>query len=704
MRWVLPCPKGCEAPLSSEIRALGIEVVDVRPTMVVARATLPGGYRMCLWSRIASRVLLPLVVFDAENDDVLYDTLRAVPWWDHFDPSKTFAIGSSKAPRSDVPAHFWVQRAKDAIVDAFRDRQGRRPSVDKKSPDLRFHLHIGEREHELSLDFSGDGLHRRGYRRGGGRAPLKENLAAAILHLAGWPGACKRGVALVDPTCGSGTFLAEAALIATETAPGLFRDRFGFERWRKHDSRAFSAELAAAEAARRSDCPVRIHGFDPSTKALEEAHRNLVAAGVEQHVSLACRRLEELSKPEPEGIVVCNPPYGHRLGDEGTLFLFYRSLGDVLKRSFDGWTAFVFAAHGSQLKSLGLRPSKRTVLFNGAIECRLLEIPIVGTPVGDHGAPGWRKPSDKAVMFVNRVKKNRKKWERWAKRNEVEAYRLYDADIPEFGVAVDRYGRKAVVHVYASRAAADDSGAKRRLEDVLMTLPEALDITSSDLIVKVRRRHEQGDQYARLADEGGEMIIREGGLRFVVNLQDRIDTGLFLDHRKVRAHAKERCAGKRVLNLFAYTCSVSVAAAVGGASTTTSVDLSKTYLDWGRRNFSENRLDPNRHRFVREDAMRWIRRDRATYDWIFINPPTFSRSKATKRDFSIHHDHTALLEGAMRLLEPHGELLFTCHAKSFRLAPSLVERFVVEECARTFVPKDFARSPFEAYRLRLRSD
>ncbi|MCZ6805795.1 MAG: bifunctional 23S rRNA (guanine(2069)-N(7))-methyltransferase RlmK/23S rRNA (guanine(2445)-N(2))-methyltransferase RlmL [Deltaproteobacteria bacterium] len=702
MRWVLPCPKGCEEALAEEVRALDVEVTVVRPTAVHVVGTLQEGYRLCLWSRVASRVLLPLVSFEGEDDTALYETLRSIPWWEHFNSKQTFAIGSSQAPRSSVPSHYWVQRAKDAIVDAFRDHAGSRPSVDKKSPAVRFHLHIGKGAHELALDFSGEGLHRRGYRQSGGKAPLKENLAAAILYLAGWPEAASRGLSLVDPTCGSGTFLIEAALIATDCAPGLLREHFGFESWLNHDEGLFQQERREALAARKAECAAPIFGFDASSKALSYVQENLRAAGVEQYVSLARKALTEVRRPSDHGIVVCNPPYGHRLGDESTLFLFYQSLGDTLKKAFDGWTAYVFAAQQGNLKYLGLRPSRRHILFNGAIECRLLEIPIVGTRNGDKQAPGWRKPSDKAEMFVNRIKKNRKKWERWAKRNDLECYRLYDADIPEYNVAVDRYQAKAVVHIYQRSHEVEDDLAKRRIQDVLLTLPEALGISSDDLFVKVRHRHDQGDQYARLARQETELTVAEEGLRFVVNLEDRIDTGLFLDHRKVRSYARERCRGKRMLNLFAYTCSVSVAAAVGGAKQTTSVDLSNTYLDWGRRNFGANDLDPSKYRFFQSDAMRWIAKRGETYDWVFINPPTFSRSKKTKGDFNIHQDHARLIEQAMRSLSKGGELLFTTHAQSFRLDKRLKERFAVQNSAKLFVPNDFARSPFEAFRIRHR--
>ncbi len=683
--------------LADEVRRLSVDVEEVGETAVHAAGPLRDGYRLCLWSRVASRVLLPLAEVDAEDDSALYDELSKVAWWEHFDASKTFAIGNSQTVKSSFPAHFWVQRAKDAIVDAFRAEIGERPSVRKDDPDVPLHLHLGEQRHSLSLDFSG-ALHRRGYRKEGGQAPIKENLAAAILYLAGWPKAAREGLPLVDPTCGAGTFLIEAAWMATNRAPGLSRERFGFERWLGHDAALFEAEREAAFAELQAEAPSAIVGSDASREVLEKAQQNLRAAGVERLVTLREEEVSNAVKPAAKGVLVCNPPHGHRLGDQATLFLFYQALGDTLKRGFDGWTAYVFAAHGGSLKHLGLRPTSRHVLYNGAVECRLLEIPVRGKASdSETAAPAWRKPSDKASMFANRMRKNAKKWRRWAKREGLDAYRLYDADIPEYDVAVDQYPGKVVVHVFQKEQEVRDGRVQQKLQDVLLTLPDALGVAPTDVVVKVRRKHDQGDQYARVSEEAGERVVHEGELRFVVNLEERIDTGLFLDHRLVRRYAHERCDGKRVLNLFAYTCSVSVAAAAGGARVTTSVDLSNTYLEWGRDNFRQNGLDPDAHRFVRRDAMRFIAKDRGVYDWAFINPPTFSRSKMGT--FNIHKDHGTLLGDAMARLARGGELLFTTHARRFELGAAISGRFEVRDLTRTLVPADFVRYPFRAFAL-----
>ncbi len=700
LRWVLPCPRGTESVLTDELHGMAIEDTRITATAVHASASLREGYRMAIGSRVASRLLLPLVRWTGPGDEPLYEALRRVPWWEHFDAGSTFAIGHSQEARLSSPGHYWVQRSKDAIVDAFREHSGDRPSVDKKDPQIRFHLHIEAEGGSFALDFSGSG-HRRGYRHAPGSAPLKENLAAAILYLAGWPAAAKAGLPLVDPTCGSGTFLIEAALMATETAPGLLRKSFGFEHWRLHHPLLFEEERGRAVAHRRQNSPAPIFGYDASATALSFACENLKQAALSHVVGLREARIEQIERPAERGVLVCNPPYGHRLGDDSTLFLFYQSLGDTLKRNFGGWNAFIFAANNQNLKHVGLRPTKRHLLYNGSIECRLLEIPIREGSKAD--SPAWRKPSPEAQMFANRIKKNRKKWERWAGRQGIECYRLYDEDIPEYKVAVDRYANQVLVHVRARSRDGLSELEQRRIQDVLLVLPEQLGVGREDVIVKARHRHGEGDQYLRLSDEGEERMVREGDLRFWVNLHDRIDTGLFLDHRKVRARAFAQSRGKRTLNLFAYTCSVSLAAAVGGATETTSVDLSNTYLDWGRRNFELNDLSPGQHRFFRADAVRWMSKARGSYDWIFINPPTFSRSKKTKGDFNIHQHHGRLLEDAMARLSRGGELLFTTHAREFRLSEKLRERFVVREEGGALVPEDFVRTPFRAFSLRHRS-
>lgn len=695
LRWVLPCPRGTEEVLSREVRSLGLPEPAIQPTAVQVSATLRQGYRLCLWSRIASRVLLPLARWSGKTDTELYDALRSIAWWEHFEVGTTFAIGHSQAAGMTTPSHYWVQRSKDAIADAFRDRFSKRPNVDKREPDIRFHLHVGHQEHELALDFSG--TRRRWYRTSTGIAPIKENLAAAILELAGWPEQVERQGTLLDPTCGSGTFLIEAAMIATRTAPGLLRSGFGFEQWLQHDESAFQAERAAAVEARRGKTNAIVIGYDASAAALDLARANLESAGLDSAVKLAKRRISEIRRPADRGTLVCNPPYGHRLGDEATLFLFYQALGDALKRSFNGWNAFVFAAQNDNLKHIGLRPTKRRILYNGGIECRLLEFPIRGERNDARTRPAWRKPSKNAEMFRNRIRKNRKKWERWARRERMDCYRLYDGDIPEYAVAVDRYGPRVLVHLYSRSPV--DRAEPTRIQDVLLTLPSELGVAPDDLVIKSRHKHEEGDQYARLADEGEELIVNEGALRFIVNLRDRIDTGLFLDHRKVRSYATKRCAGKRVLNLFSYTCSVSVAAAGGGAQETTNVDLSSSYLDWGRRNFQRNDIQLDAHRFIRGDVPRWITRHRDVYDWIFVNPPTFSRSKQSGGDFNIHQHHPGLIERAMSRLTPDGELLFTTHARDFRLDRTIRRRYRVEDSTKRFVPPDFTRSAFRAFRI-----
>ncbi|HJK92667.1 MAG: bifunctional 23S rRNA (guanine(2069)-N(7))-methyltransferase RlmK/23S rRNA (guanine(2445)-N(2))-methyltransferase RlmL, partial [Myxococcales bacterium] len=541
----------------------------------------------------------------------------------------------------------------------------------------------------------------------GAAAPLRESLAAAILRLAGW----RPGEPLVDPMCGSGTFLAEAAGRVRDVAPGLSRRLGG---WKGHEGAAWSALVR--DARDRKDAaalrPLQLHGRDADPEAVAMAREALLRAGFPD-LPVQVQALEDQAAPEgPPGHVLVNPPYGERLGARGELVFLYARLGDVLKRRFPGWTAHVLAGEPDLLKHVGLRADAKRTLFNGPLEARLAtyRIHARAPESAPEEGPGWRKASEESQAFANRVKKNRTRLGRWAKRHGIHVWRVYDADIPEFNVAVDLYeGVGVVVQEYARPKKVDPMVADRRLRDVMLRVPELLDVDEKDVHLRVRAKQGAG-QYGKRADEGERHEVIEAGLRFGVNLTDYLDTGLFADQRELRARAAEAAGerggeeggGARFLNLFAYTCSASVHAAARGASTT-SVDLSRTYLDWGEESFRRNGLDPAAHAFVRADVERFLADvGSARWDVIYLNPPSFSRSKAMEGDFVVARDHGPLIEAAMKALAPGGVLFFSTHARGFRLDDALERRFDVRDIGREVVPRDFQRSPFRAYALRAR--
>jgi 23S rRNA (guanine2445-N2)-methyltransferase / 23S rRNA (guanine2069-N7)-methyltransferase len=611
------------------------------------------------------------------------------------DPARTLAVDVAGKNSPAGPGHFLALKAKDAVVDRVRDAEGRRPDVDTADPDLRIHLHVRGARVTVAIDLAGRGLHRRGIGRAGGDAPLKENLAAAILRIAGWQH--RHGeLPLFDPMCGSATLLLEAAWIALDVAPGLTRGRIGAEGWRGHDGPSWmrlcidAAERRRSAAARRP----RIFGCDASERTLAGAAENLRRAGLEQVVRLERRELREAEPPvEGAGLVVTNPPYGARLGEAGELGPLYELLGDRLKQRFPGWTAWVLCGSPALAKRIGLRPSSRHVLYNGPLETRLVEVAISTAAAGD--GPGWRKPGDEATGFRTRLRRNLKRLGGAARREGLGCYRVYDADLPAYNLAVDWYDGKVRVEEYARPKRVRESDADRRLRDALLVVAEVLEVDRADVSLRVRARRAPGEQHRSRGDAGRLHPVREGSLRFLVNLDDYLDTGLFLDDRLLRRRLLESSRDRDVLDLFAYTCTASAAAAVGGARSTTSVDLSQRYLAWGRQNFALNGVELAGHRFERADALRWIDdpRRRGRYDLVFLAPPTHSTSRRMQSDFDVQRDHADLLARTARLLTPGGEILFSTNLRGFELVDPPPAPLAAREISAEITPFDFATRP-----------
>lgn len=689
-----PCPRGLESVLFQELTDLGAAAPVESRAGVAFQGPLTIGYRACLWSRVASRVLLTLSRFQAADADALHARVEQICWEDHVAPDGTIAVQAVCGPGTIIDhSGYAALKVKDAIVDRLRSRYGVRPSVDTHQPDLRVHLHLHGELATISVDLSGEPLHRRCYRVDGGSAPLKENLAAGLLGLAGWPLLAAQGHPFLDPMCGSGTLVIEAAQMAADLAPGLHRP-FGLLRWRGHDPAAWELlQREAAERAEQGHTQVRsaIIGFDADATAVGRARENARRAGVGELVRLEQRDIVRLSSTDPPvqpGLLLVNPPYGKRIGEEAALIPLYIALGDLLKRRFTGWSAHLLSGDRELTAHLGLRARKRYVVFNGPIECRLLHYPILGQP----SSPG--RSMSGAEDFKNRLRKNQSRLGRWAQRAGVTCYRVYDADIPEYAVAVDRYHDWIHVQEYAPPAKVDRRTARRRLRQVLATIPEVMNISPQDVFLKVRRRQRGEAQYDKLSSSGDMRQVSEGPYRFLVNLRDHLDTMLFIEQRLSRTRIGELSEGQRFLNLFCYTGAATVYAAGGGARETVSVDLSSTYIDWARRNLELNALWSRRHRLVCADCVEWIKQERARYGLIYLNPPTFSRSKVMNGTLDILRDHAWLLRAASRLLAPSGLLLFATGALRFELDAAALPELEVEEISHRMLPPDFARTPW----------
>jgi 23S rRNA (guanine2445-N2)-methyltransferase / 23S rRNA (guanine2069-N7)-methyltransferase len=723
------CPLGLEPLLAEELR--GLDAAEVKETRagVAFAGELALGYRACLWSRLASRVLLPLASFEAASPEALYDGVHKINWARHLGADGTLAVDANVWDSAITHSRYAALKIKDAIVDQFRESTGQRPSVDTARPDVRVNLHLDRNVATLSLDLAGESLHRRGYRTEAGEAPIKENLAAAILLRAGWPSIAAGGDAhgrasptwggehrtpgprgsasgprgtLVDLMCGSGTFLIEAAMIAADIAPGSLRPYFGFLRWKKHDAAAWQALLTEARM-RREDGLSRlppIRGYDADARVVRAARDNVQRAGLEGHIVVAQRELHACAaEPTAPGLVIVNPPYGERLGESPELPALYRELGTQLKTHFRGWRAAVFTGNPELGKAIGIRAHRMHTLWNGAIECKLLHFEVAEQwfmrSRGELPAP--EKLSAGAEMFANRLRKDLKHFGRWARRQEISCYRLYDADLHEYNVAIDVYDSdKRYVHVqeYEAPETVDPKEARERLAEALVVIPQVVEIPREQMFFKLRRRQKGGAQYEKLAATGEFHEVREGPCRLLVNFTDYLDTGLFLDHRATRAMLGALAKSKRFLNLFCYTASATVHAGLGGAASTTSVDMSNTYLDWAERNFALNGLTGRAHELIQADVLKWLKASRGRrYGLIFLDPPTFSRSKRMENTLDVQRDHVELIHDAAALLDPDGVLVFSTNLRRFRLDREGLAGLTVEDITHRTIPEDFKRNP-----------
>lgn len=704
-QYVAVVPRGLEPVLVDELAALGILTSHTERGAVRFEADLEQAYGVLMWSRVASRVLHPLATFEESSFEALDACVASIPWLEHVRADGTLAVDVVAASGIDVHTRYAAQRTKDVICDGIRHARGVRPSVDTESPDIRVHVHLGHETSTLAIDLAGGSLHRRGYRIRGALAPVKENLAAGIVSLSGFARRVPEGLGLVDPMCGSGTLLAEAALIAADVAPGLLRVDHPVARWLGHDAGMFArVRREADERSRAGRAALRATfvGYDASEVALESTSRAFRDLGLGRHLRVERRAIEDAHAPagEAPGTLIVNPPYGERLGAESELAMVYEALGDTMRRRFPGYDAWVLTGSPVLAKRIGLKATAKIQLWNGPIECRLLHFPI-STEIPT-SVPAFRRIHEEAQAFDNRLRKNEKLVGKRAAREGLEVFRVYDADIPEYNVAVDRYADHVVVQEYAAPWSIDPDIAARRLRDVLAVVGDVLEVPRSRLHLAVRKRQQSGAQYERRDDEGTAIIVREGECVFEVRFDERLDTGLFPDHRLLRAQIGAAAKDGDLLNLFAYTCTASVVAAKAGARSTTSVDLSQTYLAWGERNFGLNHLGLRHNELVRADCMRFLDEDTSTFDVVFANPPSYSRSHRMNEDFSVIRDQVRLLEGVMRRTRRTGFAFFSTHARGFSLDASLRDRFIVEDLSPRSVPFDFKRSPHQAFSLRHR--
>ncbi|QBJ62965.1 bifunctional 23S rRNA (guanine(2069)-N(7))-methyltransferase RlmK/23S rRNA (guanine(2445)-N(2))-methyltransferase RlmL [Pseudoalteromonas sp. DL-6] len=664
MQFIALTSIGIENLLVDELTELGATVSKQTVGSVRFEADSLLAQKVCLSTRFATRVLMLIEEKEGVNDkDSLYKFARLQPWQEWFGPTQTFAVDFNGTNDSLKNTQFSGLVIKDAIVDYFNDLFEQRPNVDKQDANVRVVARLNRHGVSLYIDYSGPRLSERGYRQGQGKAPIKEHLAAAIIKRSGWLENVNQP--LFDPCCGAGTILIEAAGMARNEAPGLFREGFAFERLPSFRVAKFK-ELKEQLLANITDPKLWLIGHDYDAQVLDKAITNAKRAELDTVIKFKQSDATKLtSVAKLPGVVISNLPYGERIGSMAELVNLHRSLGVGFKKHFNHWKLALLGMDESLFKLLKLVKQKRYKFKNGPLDVELnlyqLDDKQVSLTTDDKPALNF----EGSMAFANRLKKNKQGLKNWLKQNQVHAYRVYDADIPEYNVAVDIYDDSAVIFEYAAPKEIDEKTSEKRLQDVISLTAQQLDIAPENIAVKVRKKQKGEEQYTPMAKQNRTMVVEEFGAKFKVNLFDYLDTGLFLDHRLARRYIQENAKDKRFLNLFAYTGTASVHAAIGGAKAITTVDLSKTYLKWGQDNFALNDISNTRYRFEQADCLKWLEHAQGQYDLIFLDPPTFSNSKRMKDAFDVQNDHIKLLTWVKKILSPSGTLIFSNNKRGF---------------------------------------
>jgi 23S rRNA (guanine2445-N2)-methyltransferase / 23S rRNA (guanine2069-N7)-methyltransferase len=687
--------KGLDGLLLEEISQLCPNLAPKsKPGQVLFSGELEDAYRVCLWSRLANRVMVKLAEGEVNEADDVYKITDQVNWPSQFSVNDTFMVDFTGTNRSINNTQFGGLKVKDAIVDQFSTFFDERPSVSKLSPDIKIQARMWRSVLGIYIDLSGQSLHQRHYRLQAGPAPVKEHLACAMLIRSGWTK--DKTKPLFDPMCGAATIAIEAAMIALNIAPGLKRDKWGFDAWKQHQADTWSELQADAEQHRltheenaSNQVTGKIIASDIDPNMIRVAQQNIRTAGVENHVELV---LQDATKAKMDdltpGYIVSNPPYGERLSEIKQLLPVFQGWGVHLKQQFKDWRVSLLCSERSLLKELKLSAHKDYKLMNGKLECQLVNYIL------DERNCQIREIKPLENDFINRFKKNQIKTKKWLKSQNTNCFRMYDADLPEYNVAIDHYAGHLVVQEYAAPKDVPEHKAKRRIQDVMNSLVQVTGIDPDKIILKVREQQKGKNQYQRVAKRQEKIEVFENGAKFLVNLYDYLDTGLFLDHRITRQFVQQKSKDKDVLNLFAYTGSVSVHAALGKARSVTTVDMSNTYIDWAKENFNVNNL-AGAYEFIQADCLTWLKQHNAKYDLIFIDPPSFSNSKRMDGTWDVQRDHVNLIRDALACLREEGEIIFSNNLRQFNLDQNAIENLglTVTSLSKQTLPEDFKRNP-----------
>ena len=714
-RFFVTCPSGFEYQLVKELKNITPYLhIEQKQGGAEFTGSFSDGLKICLWSRIAGKALLALEDFNPHDEKEIYERAKRIKWSDFFYKEKTIAVDTTLLSKKFTNSSYLSLLVKDGISDHFRTISGSRPNVDKQDADIRINLFVSKNSATISLDISGGSLHQRGYRRKGAVAPLKENLAAALLERAGWNEMVLQKnmeqlkgdngkPAFVDPMCGSGTFLIEAAMIASNTAPGLLRKNFSFQHLRQFKNEEWKALINEANRVKDIGAlsPVRIFGFDIDGEAIRISKENIRSAGFSSCIDVKKTNIADiekhLDKNQKAGLVAINLPYGKRLGSDEDLSPLYQLAGEKIKENFEGYKVIALSGDEELSRNLGMKPLQVNTVYNGSIKS-VSTIFSIDSRYREKSSFNENEKTETPAsvyfseMLANRLKKNIKALKKWKTKENITCYRIYDADIPEYSASIDLYEDKFLyIQEYAPPAEIPLQKSERRLKELIYTTQNITGINYKDINVRQKKKQKKGEQYKKRGDEGVFDIVKEGGLSFYVNFHDYLDTGIFLDHRIIRKMIRELSAGKKMLNLFSYTGTASIYATAGSALSTTSVDTNPTYCNWTEKNFLLNKMSLRTNKIIKADCMDFLAKDKELYDIIFIDPPTFSNSKSREDFFDIQVDHPRLIALAAERLNKNGVIIFSSNFKKFKLDDNISKLLFISDITEQTISPDFKR-------------
>ncbi|MGI9538363.1 MAG: bifunctional 23S rRNA (guanine(2069)-N(7))-methyltransferase RlmK/23S rRNA (guanine(2445)-N(2))-methyltransferase RlmL [Desulfocapsaceae bacterium] len=694
MNFISTCGTGLEDLVVGELKNFSAGITSSSRGIIRWAGSLEAGYRACLWSRFSSRVVLVLSEFDIGDTDDLYEGAKSTIWEDHLSLHDSFSVDCIlSAPGPVTNSMFGALRIKDGIVDRFRERQGARPSVQVQRPSVRVYLQVHGDRALLGLDLSGEGLHRRGYRAASGPAPLKENLAAAIIAMSGWKG----DTPLIDPMCGSATLLIEAALIRADSAPGLGRTYFGLTGWRGHQKELWESLISEAlereTVSQQQDWPPLI-GYDGDRTAVRAARKNISRAGFEDRIIVEHQEIHGLkNRLGQPGSLVCNPPYGERLSDSQSVKHLYRHMGECIQREFSDWRITLFTAAPDYADRFKISFDTSTKIFNGPLACRLFS----GSPQPVQETTGlkdWRLSDvldeEEKTELSNRLKKNFHKLQPLTDTQNLNWVRLYDRDLPQFNVTIDMVGNQLYINEFRPPSEKIKRTADERFREVTHTVRTLFGIGRDRVVVNRSRARQvtpgKGSGRQKLFE------LREGKALFLVGSVNDQGVPFFPEQRSVRKLIGETIGQGKFLSIFDPSGGATVSAVLGGANQSATICVADRDEETLSINFSRNGLYPGNHGIVKDNAMAWLKKNREQFDLIYVyfRQKRYRLSKTLNFDVLSGHRH--LLERAIAGLADGGRLIVSSLLPAFELDSSMVEKYNCKDISRKMSSPDLPRA------------